>query len=38
MKSNTELKNTALAALKGNWAKAILAAVLLVQAVPAKDQ
>ena len=29
MKSNTELKNSALAALKGNWAKAILAAVLV---------
>ena len=29
MKSNTEYKNAALAALKGNWAKAVLAAVVL---------
>lgn len=30
MKTNQELKNEALAALKGNWAPAVLAAVLLV--------
>jgi len=30
MKSNTEYKNAALAALKGNWAKAVLATVVLL--------
>ena len=30
MKTNTEYKNAALAALKGNWAKAILAAVIYI--------
>ena len=29
MKTNQELKNAALAALKGNWAQAILAAVFM---------
>ena len=30
MKTNTEYKNAALAALKGNWAKAVLAAVVYI--------
>ena len=30
MKTNTEYKNAALAALKGNWAKAVLAAVIYI--------
>lgn len=30
MKTNTEYKNAALAALKGNWAKAVLATVVIV--------
>ena len=30
MKTNTEYKNAALAALKGNWAKAVLASVVYI--------